>query len=104
MAVSEQLPDRPVVEEMAAKAAKAGKFGKPISEMDDVERMAVIWEMMSSERDRRASALTPLLLDLERMVREIETEGFSVTVTMSRAENDLAQFSATIDIPDVTVE
>lgn len=94
----EQLPDRPVLEEMAAKASKAGKFGKPIEDLDEVEMMAALWDLLSRERDRRAADLTPVLVALERTVRDIEANGFMVTINRS-TENDEAKFTAVVDIP-----
>jgi hypothetical protein len=89
------LPDRTVVEQMAEQAQSVVAWGKPIGEMDEVELKALALEWRRERIDRLSQEITPLLQQVERAVRSIETLGLKVAIERTD-ENGIASLNAVI--------
>lgn len=94
------LPDRPVLQEAAAKADLLTKWGKPVSEFDRIELKAWVWELLTRRIDNLTERLTPTLDELERSVRQIESLGYRVNIV--RVDDPTgASFTAVLGEPTI---
>lgn len=90
------IPDRAVLESMAAQTDTMRRWGKTIAEFDAVELKALLWLLATKRLDALTERLGPQVQQIERIVREIETIGYGVKIERRRTPEGLVLLTTTV--------